>query len=118
MNALTQSGSTNQGASAGHPRLQQAAVEVEAVFLEQLVGQMRSTLVDPVTPSRQKFRGYLSMADQQLARSLAAGGGIGLASKIIRNLASLDSHPKTENRHEGHTPAPGKPGAPAGTQPV
>jgi Rod binding domain-containing protein len=118
MSPLMQPGSTDQGASADRRRLQQAAVEVESIFLEQLLGQMRSTLVDPITPSRQKFRGYLSMADQQLARSLAAGGGIGLASRIIKDLASLDSHPKTEKPHDGNTPVPGKTGSLAGTQPV
>ena len=118
ISSLRQQGLTEQGAPADRRRLQQAAREVEAIFLEQLFTQMRSSLVDPISPTHQKLRGYLSMADQQLARSLAAGGGLGLANRIIKDLASLDSHPHTEKRNEENTPAPGKIGAPAGTQPV
>jgi Rod binding domain-containing protein len=83
-----------------------AAMEIESIFLEQLMGQMRRSMVDTVGASPQKLKGYLSMADQQFARALAAGGGLGLAEKIMENLASLETHPKTENHHEGKTPVP------------
>lgn len=114
-------GTQAPGGQQGTPerrRLQQTAVEVESVFLEQLFGKMRSTMVDAINPNRKQLKGYLGMADQQLARSLAAGGGIGLASKIVKDLASLDPHPHTEKRHEENAPAPGRNGAPAGTRPV
>ncbi len=110
--------STRQKETPDRVRLQQTAVEVESVFLEQILGKMRSTMVDPINPSRKQLKGYLSMADQQLARSLAAGGGIGLASRIIKDLASLNPHPHMEKRHEGNPPDPGRNGAPAGNQAV
>jgi peptidoglycan hydrolase FlgJ len=114
LSPLQQQGLTERGTPNDSQRRLQAAMEIESIFLEQLMGQMRRSMVDPVSSNRQKLRGYLSMADQQLARSLAAGGGLGLAERIIENLASLDSHPKTENNHEGNTPVPGKTGAPTG----
>jgi hypothetical protein len=80
-----------EGESSGEGRGRQAAVEVEAIFLEQLLQQSRRAMVEPVSSSSQKKHGYLNIADQQLARSLAAGGGLGLADKILRDLASLES---------------------------
>ena len=111
-------GLTGKGAPTDQRSLKETAVEVEAMFLEKMLGQMRSSMVDPLHPTPQKLKGYTSMADQQLARSLAAGGGIGLAGKIMKDLASLHPQPKRENRHEGDEPVPEKSGAPAGTQPV
>jgi Rod binding domain-containing protein len=111
---LQQQGLAERGTPNDSIRRFHAAMEIESIFLEQLLGQMRRSMVDTVNSSPQELRGYLSMADQQLARSLAAGGGLGLAQKIIENLASLDSHPKTENNHEGKTPVPEKTGAPTG----
>jgi Rod binding domain-containing protein len=98
-------------------RLQQTAVEMESVFLEQLLGQMRKSMVDPINQKSEQLRGYLSMADQNLDKSLAAGGGIGLAARIIKDLASLKTQPHTEKDHE-ENPNPGKPGAPTGNSPV
>jgi hypothetical protein len=92
-------------------RLLQAAVEVESVFLEKLLQQQRRAMVEPLSPSQKKLQGYLGIADQQLARSLAAGGGLGLAQKILQDLASLDSQPSTENRHAQAPAASGKNGA-------
>jgi Rod binding domain-containing protein len=111
---LQQQGITERGTPNDSIRRLHAAVEIESIFLEQLMSQMRRSMVDTASSNPQKLRGYLSMADQQLARSLAAGGGLGLAERILENLASLDSHPKTENHHEGKTPVPGKPGASTG----
>jgi Rod binding domain-containing protein len=114
LSPIQRQGLTERGTPNDSVRRLQAAMEIESIFLEQLMGQMRRSMVDPVSSSHEKLRGYLSMADQQLARSLAAGGGLGLAERILENLASLDSHPKTENNHEENTPAPGKTGTPTG----
>ncbi len=111
---LQEQGSTKRGTPNDSIRRLKAATEIESIFIEQLMSQMRRSMVDPVSSSPQKLRGYLSMADQQLARALAAGGGLGLAERIIENLASHETHPKTENSHEGKTPVPGKTGAPTG----
>jgi hypothetical protein len=90
LNPQSQLGLTGQGAPGGG-RGRQAAVEVEAIFLEKLLEQSRRTMVEPVNSSSKKNQGYISIADQQLARSLAAGGGLGLADKILRDLTSLES---------------------------
>jgi Rod binding domain-containing protein len=111
---LQQQGLTERGTPNDSVRRLHAAMEIESIFLEQLLGQMRRSMVDTASSNPQKLRGYLSIADQQLARALAAGGGLGLAGKIVENLASLDSHPKTENNHEGKAPVPGKTDAPTG----
>jgi hypothetical protein len=90
LNPQNQLGLTEPG-SAGGGRGRQAAVEVEAIFLEQLLQQSRRAMVDPVSSSSKKNHSYLNIADQHLARSLAAGGGLGLADKILRDLATLES---------------------------
>lgn len=115
--AMSRQGSGVAQAPADQRRLQQTAVEMESVFLEQLLGQMRKSMVDPINQKSEQLRGYLSMADQNLAKSLAAGGGIGLAARIIKDLASLKTQPHTEKGHE-ENPDPGKPGAPTGSSPV
>ncbi len=111
---LQKQGITERGTPNDSIRRLRAAMEIESIFVEQLMGQMRRSMVDTVGANPQKLRGYLSIADQQLARALAAGGGLGLAARIVENLASLESHPKTENHHEGQTPAPEKTGPPTG----
>jgi Rod binding domain-containing protein len=111
---LQQQGLTERGTPNDSIRRLHAAMKIESIFLEQLMGQMRRSMVDTASANPQKLRGYLSMADQQLARALAVGGGLGLAERIVENLASLESHPKTENNHDGKTPVPEKTGLPAG----
>jgi peptidoglycan hydrolase FlgJ len=108
---LSQQDLTEQGAPSERRRLLQAAMEVEAIFMEQLLQQMRRTMVEPLSPTQKKLQGYLSIADQQLARSLAAGGGLGLAERIVEDLASIKSQPHTENSHAGNPVHPGKNGA-------
>jgi Rod binding domain-containing protein len=93
-------------------------MEVEAIFLGQLLEQMRRALVEPISPTSQELRGYISLADKQLARALAAGGGLGLAKKILEQLAPLESEPQQENHHEGNSSLPGGTPVPAGDLPV
>jgi|GEM_PF-1585066 Rod binding domain-containing protein len=114
LDPVEQQGTGARGTPKDSIRRLHAAMEIESIFLEQLMGQMRRSMVDTVSASPQKLRGYLSMADQQLARALAAGGGLGLAQKIMENLASLETDPKTENHHEGQPPVPEKTGLPPG----
>ena len=65
------------------------ARQFEALFLQQLLAQMRQA--SPVAEGEgllgsERMDGYQSMHDQQLALSLAQGGGIGLAESILRQL--------------------------------
>jgi len=86
--------------------LTQAAVEAEAVFLGQLLEQMRRAMVEPLIKDQQGFKGYRTLADQQFARTLAVSGGLGLARRLLEDLAPREPHPKPESRHEGNSPEP------------
>jgi hypothetical protein len=106
LSLLQQYGLNKGGATDEHRRLQ-AAIEVEAIFLGQLLEIMRRSMVDSVGSSPKGLKGYLSIANQQLARALAAGGGLGLASEILQNLAPLESPSQKENHHAGNLLKPG-----------
>ena len=100
LDPLGQPGLARRGAGHETRLLTQAALEVEAIFLGQLLEQMRRAMVQPLSPSPQEFRGYQTIADQQLARTLAAGGGLGLARRLLEDLAPREPHPQQENDHE------------------
>ena len=101
-----QNGLSEGGATEGDRRLQ-AAMEVEAIFLGQLLETMKRSMVDSVGSSPKGLKGYLSIANQQLARALAAGGGLGLASEILQDLAPLESPSQKESHHAGNLLKPG-----------
>jgi Rod binding domain-containing protein len=69
------------------PKLREAAREFEAVFIQQLLSQMRSAnralSGQPASFSRET---YESWQDEETARSIARGGGIGLADSLYRQL--------------------------------
>lgn len=77
--------------------LAQATVEVEALFLTQLLEKLRQALLSGCSsPKSPELQRYLYLADQQVARALAAGGGLGLAQKLFADLKvpSLTTLPK------------------------
>jgi Rod binding domain-containing protein len=117
LSRLKKQGLAEGGGTDEHRRLQ-AAMQVEAIFLRQLLEQMRQAMVDSLGPSSPNLRGYLSMADQHLADSLAAGGGLGLAAKILEDLAPPESYSQKENRHEGNPPVPERTDDPGGNLPL
>uniref|UniRef100_A0A7V4LCH3 Flagellar protein FlgJ N-terminal domain-containing protein n=1 Tax=Desulfobacca acetoxidans TaxID=60893 RepID=A0A7V4LCH3_9BACT len=98
--------------------LPKAATEVEAVFLGRLLEQLRQTLVQPVSRQSRELKGYLSLADQELARALAANGGIGLAQKIMHHLSRGQPVPSQENRNAQQAPIPGESPRPSGAPPL
>lgn len=68
-------------------RLRRAAQEFEAVFIHQMLKTMRRSLPvgGPLAPgSGQKM--YQDMLDDEMARSMARGGGLGLADILVRDL--------------------------------
>ncbi|MGQ9688124.1 MAG: hypothetical protein ACUVXF_04960 [Desulfobaccales bacterium] len=101
------SGPTSIAPVSDRRRLFQVAREVEALFLEKLLQQTRRSMVEPLTSPGHKQQGYLSLADQQLARSLAAAGGIGLAAKILSDLAPAESSSPREVHHGNNSSIPG-----------
>src|SRR5688572_20373570 len=70
-----------QGSS--RSRIEQAARELETQFAQMLIKSMRSTSPgDPLGGNST----YREMYDQQLARELSKGRGLGLAPMIVRQL--------------------------------
>ncbi len=67
--------------------LAQVAVEAETQFLTQLLENLRKSLVQSLgSPQAEKNSGYQSLVDQNLARAMAMGGGLGLARRIFSDL--------------------------------
>src|SRR4051794_3391875 len=72
--------------------LKQAATQFEAVFMNMMLKSMRDTVAQDGAFDSEASRTYTSMLDQQLAQSLSgtgkegAGGGIGLADMIVKQL--------------------------------
>lgn len=86
-------------------RLRAAAQEVEALFLEKLLQNSRQTMAGPLKTTRiQPLQQYV--VEHQFARALAAAGGIGLAAKILQELAHK------EPPHGKGPVDPRKPGTP------
>jgi flagellar protein FlgJ len=75
------------------------AQQFEAMFLNQLLSQMRDASgIENGLIDEQKLRPYQSMYDQQLALTLSQHGGIGLADSIVRQLGgSVASHVQRSN---------------------
>ncbi|HYE91919.1 MAG TPA: rod-binding protein [Terriglobales bacterium] len=68
-------------------RLRATAHEIESMFLQQMLKTMRQAtpgLQGPLSGTGQRV--YQEMMDEQLARSMAKGGGIGLADMLVRDV--------------------------------
>lgn len=74
----------DRAATPSQPRIGEAARELETQFAHMLIKSMRSTTSgDPLGGNNATYR---EMYDQQLARELTKGRGLGLASMIERQL--------------------------------
>jgi flagellar protein FlgJ len=75
------------------PTTRKAATEFEALFVQQLIQTMRETVrsinPDPLFGGGQDAQIFMSMFDQELAKGIAAEGGLGLADALVRQ---LDGH--------------------------
>jgi flagellar protein FlgJ len=67
-------------------KLIQVCQEVEALFLQQLLGQLRRTLLSGLRQGAPEFETFQALADQEVAKALAAGGGLGLARRLLAQL--------------------------------
>ena len=81
-------------------RLRRAAQEFEAIFLEHMLRTARQTPGKGLFPSGAGHEVYQGMADQELARSVAGGGGVGLSDLLVRYLL------RTGRRNPSSVPAP------------
>lgn len=76
--------------------LREAARQFEALFIHTLLKNMReSSLGEGGLFDNDQSRMYQGMFDQQIAGTMAAGGGIGLAEVLVRQLGG-DRYPAAE----------------------
>jgi Rod binding domain-containing protein len=99
-------------------KLAKVCAEVEGVFLSQLLQQMRQTLVNTADP-RKKRTEFYQLYEQQVAQTLAAGGGLGLARRLYEDMQHRLPTIGKENQNEAaQTPSPSGDSAPTGDLPV
>jgi flagellar protein FlgJ len=68
-------------------RLRDTAQDVESIFLQQMLKTMRQAFPSGQAPlSGTGQRVYQEMMDEQLARAMAKGGGMGLAEMLVRDV--------------------------------
>ena len=95
-------------ASGDESVLQEAAEQFEAIFVQMMLKSMRKAqdaLADEDSPfNSQQVKFYRDMHDQQLATDLTAGGGMGLADIIVKQMGqSEDSYlPASVIRSDGN----------------
>jgi flagellar protein FlgJ len=68
--------------------LEDVAAQFESIFLQQMLKSMRDATVKSDLFDSSQMDTYQSMADQQLAVSLAESGGIGLARMMVEQMQS------------------------------
>lgn len=68
--------------------LEDVAAQFESIFLQQMLKSMRDATVKSELFDSSQMDTYQSMADQQLAVSLAESGGIGLARMMVEQMQS------------------------------
>jgi flagellar protein FlgJ len=67
-------------------RLRDTAHEIESLFLSQMLKMMRQASGKPTPLSGAGQRVYTEMMDDHLGRTLAKGGGIGLADLLVKDV--------------------------------
>ncbi len=71
----------------GEAELRAAAEQFEAIFTQTMLRQMREAMPKGGLFDSDRSRFYEQMFDQQLASSLGARGGLGLAEILVRQLS-------------------------------
>ena len=72
-------------------RLRHAAQEFEALFVEHMLKTMRQSFPQAgLFPSGAGQKLYRDLADQELARGMSRGGGMGLGDVLIRGLTRAE----------------------------
>ena len=77
-------------------RIRQAARDFEAIFIGQMLQTMRRSPLarGPLTGGNDMYRG---MMDDELAKAMARGGGLGLADMIARHVTGLTAQKKVSS---------------------
>lgn len=93
-------------------RLLEACREFEAIFLNMMLKQMRSGVSESDFIEKSHARGiFEEMHDEELAKAMAQGRGVGLAQQLYQQLTAVRVHPPAENTElpVEQVSAPGKP---------
>jgi len=94
-NARQTSGAQRKG------ELRKAAQEMEALFIQMLLKQMRATIPGSGTQDAGLGKGiYTSLFDMRLSVELAQHGGIGLSDMIYKHLEGLRAYDIPQNPHK------------------
>lgn len=72
-------------------RLQNACESFEAVFIQKMWEQMRASLPEDGLMKGKEEKHWQSMYDQELGKSMASVGGIGLADMMMKQLTRQDA---------------------------
>ncbi|MNL61263.1 Peptidoglycan hydrolase FlgJ [compost metagenome] len=80
----------DRGLTPEQKKIKAAAREFEAVMIQQMLKTMRSTVKPSDPEGGSTMATYRDMLDEQMARSMAHGRGIGLADVIARQMMGLD----------------------------
>ena len=80
--------------------LEEVAAQLESIFLQQMLKSMRDATVKSDLFDSSQMDTYQSMADQQLAVSLAENGGIGLARMMVEQMQSKGYVPEAAEASE------------------
>lgn len=100
----TGAGSPRSAKRTETPQLRQAAQELEGVFLGLLLKSMRGTVSQGgLFGAGADSQMYRDMFDQEVGRTLARRGGIGLADMIVRDQVLREA---TESKGKPQTPKP------------
>lgn len=81
----------DRGLSREQQKIKAAAREFEAVMIHQMLKTMRSTIKPGSLDGGSAMSTYRDMMDEEMARSMAHGRGIGLADVIARQMMGLDA---------------------------
>ncbi len=79
-----------------HAELQQAAEQMEALFVQELFKAVRASSPKDGLFNSEQTQFYQEMLDQQLAMVLARQGKLGLSAQIVRQLATPQGEPQIE----------------------
>jgi peptidoglycan hydrolase FlgJ len=100
MNTATASSATPSNSEAD--RLKETARELEGVFLGLLMKAMRSTVGNGgLFKEGTDTQTYRDMFDQEIGRSMARAGGIGLAHMVLRDHALREAADAGRRRRDG-----------------
>ncbi len=70
-------------------RLKKASQEIEAIFLKQLIGEMRKGQTEGIFGKSIESQMYTDFLDEAVAGQMAKGRGIGIADALYKSMESV-----------------------------